>query len=127
MDLTGSLGLDYAGQILVRVFKEKLASTELEEKIKFDKCPDCKGTGLYDVHTFQVEKANGEWGVDHSWGGLYCMNCRGIGHVNIDNHHIFEKCSLCKGKGVRRYDNICLKCGGIGYLFWIDNIMKGGK
>ena len=121
--MRGSLDLESNGQIRVRKFKEKLALIELENKIKFDKCSDCNGTGLYDVHTFQVEKANGEWGVDHSWGGLYCMNCRGIGHVNIDNYHIFEKCSLCKGKGVRLYDSICLKCMGIGYLLWIDNII----
>ena len=126
--MSGSLSLEHTEQQQIFKFKTKLKLLMDELTVEFNKCPDCGGTGLYDVHTFPVVNAYGEWIEDHSWGGLYCETCRGSGYINIDDCHIYEKCSWCKGKGCTGpYDIPCSKCVGTGYLLWIDNLIIGEK
>lgn len=123
--MSGSLNLEGEQQTYVRHFKDKIETLSRTFKVDVDKCPDCDGTGMYDVNTFRVIRANGKWGLDHSWSGLYCAKCRGVGYINLDKIPAFEKCSVCKGKGYiyDHYQSSCNKCCGVGYLLWIDNII----
>jgi DnaJ-class molecular chaperone len=74
-------------------------------------CPDCKGTGLYNV-------CRGRTGITF-WDGLYCLRCQGLGYLGY-NDPCITVCPICKGD--LNLDKTCSACMGIGLVDWITNI-----
>lgn len=88
------------------VFKAIQALSKIVE-MYFSKCPDCNGTGCYDV--VGGFKAGGK-----SWSTLFCSTCRGAGYIGWEESNVFYICENCGGKG-------CKTCGNRGYSDWVQN------
>ena len=108
----GGLALTHEEAEHLNKLKRYLKSIEFEKlNPEAQYCPDCKGTGLYNV-------IRGDRGITF-WEGLYCLRCRGLGYLGY-NHPSIEVCPICKGQ--INLDKICSCCNGIGLVDWITNI-----
>ena len=76
--MSGPFRPNFREQERLAKFKNSLNLITKELDIEFSKCPDCNGTGLYNVHTYPTLNAYGEWIEGHSWSCDYCENCRGV-------------------------------------------------
>jgi hypothetical protein len=83
---------------------------EKKYKCSFNKCPDCKGSGLANV----IQTRNN----DFMWDGTYCQTCKGtkFRNINLKRNDIFL-CFKCKGFG-------CDLCDSTGFIDWITNITR---
>jgi len=86
-------------------------------EVIFKKCESCRGTGLY------IDQYTAEGPV---WDCTsYCGDCDGYGGEFVLGEVIFE-CNECKGE-YKHEKSQCKKCGGSGYVDWIENIIDRHK
>jgi len=98
------------GQIQARIEFDKIKKEHDQVNFVFVKCRSCKGTGL----------VVGGSSFSYTWdGSSYCEKCRGFGGEFISRQLAIE-CDECKGFEDKKS---CSKCGGSGYVDWIENIV----
>lgn len=99
--------------------KQEIIQKAKKLNVQFNKCEHCNGTGLIGV----VSWINGAGVMDHSWSGEYCNKCEGLGFYIPDDNGVLFLCPTCNGK-ISQYRYPCEKCGGIGFVDWIENVTR---
>jgi len=97
-------------EIEIRMKYDKLRKryNETVGTLVFVKCVVCKGSGL------SASAGSSIW-VDNT----YCGKCKGFGGEYISKELAIE-CDMCKSLKDKKE---CKKCGGSGYVDWIENIV----
>jgi len=98
------------GEVEARIEFDRIKKEHDQVNFVFVKCRSCKGTGLV--------LSGDMWD-----GSSYCEKCRGFGGEFISRQLAIE-CDKCKGLEDKKR---CNKCGGSGYVDWIENIVGQRK